>query len=236
MNDPRPDRRGFRREHPVFFWSTMAVAGLLLIGTLAVAIRIPKYRSETADINSRLTAAERATRDSLLQLSQKRTQLAIAVLQRDMRVRSYETKKRHLAIVTEDSVLELRQGAVTLRRVKIHVGPDSTIRAPDGRTWRLVRPVGERKIAERQSSPTYTIPEWVYVGAGQPVPAESERKVAGGLGTYVLRLDDGTEIYSQPRRGPLKDMVKPGAFMVPRGADLAAIFDAVGEDTPVYIY
>ncbi|HWK88896.1 MAG TPA: hypothetical protein VNP72_02850, partial [Longimicrobium sp.] len=135
-----------------------------------------------------------------------------------------------------DSALELRQGAATLRRVRIHVGPDSTIRAPDGRTWRLVRPIGERKIAERQSSPTYAIPEWVYVARGQPIPTESERRVPGGLGSYVLRLDDGTEIYSQPRQGPLKDMVKPGAFMVPRGADLAAIFDAVGEDTPVYIY
>ena len=29
--------------------------------------------------------------------------------------------------------------------------------------------------------------------------------------------------------------MKPGAFMA-RAGDLAAIFDAVGEDTPVYIY
>ena len=235
MSEPRPHRRGLRKEHPVFFWGTLLLAGLFIAGTAAIAMRVPRYRAETQHFNSQLTAAERATRDSLLQAQQKRTQLAVAVLRRDMRIRSLETRKRHLAIVLEDSVLELRMGRATLRRAKLTIGADSTVRAPDGRTWRLIRPVGERKIAERQNTPTYTVPEWVYVSRGQPVPPEDERKVRGGLGTYVIRLDDGTEIYSQPSSGPLKDTVKPGAFMA-RARDLAAIFDAVGEDTPVYIY
>jgi hypothetical protein len=55
------------------------------------------------------------------------------------------------------------------------------------------------------------------------------------MGSYVITLDDGTEIYSQPQSGPLKDTVIPAGFMA-RGRDLAAIFDAVKEDTPVYIY
>jgi hypothetical protein len=235
MSDPVPSRRSLRREHPLFFWGTLLVAGLFIAGAAAVAWRVPRYRSETQQFNAQLTAAQRATRDSLLQHQQKRTQLAVAVLRRDMRIRSLETRNRHLAIVLEDSMLELRQGRATLRKAKLTIGPDSTIRAPDGRTWRLVRPVGERKIAERQNTPTYTVPEWVYVSRGQAVPAESERRVQGGLGTYVIRLDDGTEIYSQPSSGPLKDTVKPGAFMA-HARDLAAIFDAVDEDTPVYIY
>ncbi|HEX5869657.1 MAG TPA: hypothetical protein VFY65_04555 [Longimicrobium sp.] len=235
MSDPGSPRRSLRREHPVFFWGALAVAVLFIAGAAAVASRVPRYRAETQHFNNQLTAAQRATRDSLLQAQQKRTQLAVAVLRRDMRIRSLETSKRHLAIVLEDSVLELRQGRATLRRARLTIGADSTVRAPDGRTWRLVRPVGERKIAERQNTPTYTIPEWVYIGQGQPVPAEAERRIRGGLGTYVIRLDDGTEIYSQPSSGPLKDVVKPGAFMA-RARDLAAIFDAVGDETPVYIY
>lgn len=235
MSEPRPSNRGLRREHPLFFWGTLAVVGLFIAAAAVVASRVPRYRAETEHFNSQLTAAQRATRDSLLQHQQKRTQLAVAVLRRDMRIRSLENKKRHLAIVLEDSVLELRHGRATLRRARLTIGPDSTIRAPDGRTWRLVRPVGERKIADKQNTPTYTIPEWVYVSRGQPVPPEGERRVRGGLGTYVLRLDDGTEIYSQPSAGPLAETVKPAAFMA-RARDLAAIFDAVGEDTPVYIY
>lgn len=219
----------------MFFWGTLLVAALLAAGAAAIGSRVPRYRAEAAHFNSQLTAAQRATRDSLLAHQQKRTQLAVAVLRRDMRIRSLDNSKRHLAIVLDDSMLELRQGRATLRRARLTIGPDSTVRAPDGRTWRLVRPVGERKIAERQTSPTYTVPEWVYVSRGQPVPPENERKIKGALGAYVIRLDDGTEIYSQPSAGPLAETVKPGAFMT-RSRDLAAIFDAVGEDTPVYIY
>ena len=235
MSKTRPTLRGLRREHPLFFWGTLAVAALFLVGTTVVAMRVPRYRTETQQFNAQLTTAQRATRDSLLQHQQKRTQLAVAVLRRDMRIRSLENSQRHLAIVLEDSMLELRQGRATLRRARLAIGSDSTIRAPDGRTWRLVRPVGERRIAEKQNTPAYTIPEWVYISRGQPVPAESERRVSGGLGIYVLRLDDGTEIYSKPTAGPLADTVKPAAFMA-RTGDLAAIFDAVSEDTPVYIY
>lgn len=235
MSDPTPPRRGLRREHPLFFWGTVVLAGLLLASAAAVAYRVPKYRAETIALNAQLTEAQKATRDSLLANQQRRTQLAVAVLRRDMRIRSLENSQRHLVIVLEDSALELRQGRATLRRARIEVGADSTVRAPDGRTWRLVRPLGERVIEEKQRSPTVTIPEWVYVSRGEPIPPESERKVDGALGTYVLRLDDGTEIYTRPARGPFEEGVKPGAFLA-SGSDIAAIFDAVGEDTPVYIY
>jgi hypothetical protein len=235
MNEPRDPRGGLRREHPVFFWGTLAVLALFVAGAAAVAYRVPKYRAETAAFNAQLTEAQKATRDSLLANRERRTQLAVAMLRRDMRIRSLETSQRHLAIILEDSALELRQGRATLRRAKIDVGPDSTIAGPDGQSWRLVRPVGERRIADRQRNPTYTIPEWVYVGRGEAVPPEEARRVAGGLGAYVIRLNDGTEIYSKPSSGPLADAVKPGAFMA-RGGDLGAIFDAVGKDTPVYIY
>jgi hypothetical protein len=235
MNDPRNRRGGLRREHPVFFWGTLSLLALFLGAAAAVANRVPQYRAETAAFNAQLTEAQKATRDSLLANQQRRTELAVAMLRRDMRIRSLENSRRHLAIIVEDSVLELRQGRATLRRAEIDIGPDSTIAGPNGESWRLVRPLGERRIEERQRNPTYTIPEWVYVSRGEPVPPESERRVAGGLGAYVIRLNDGTEIYSKPARGPLAEEVKPGAFMA-RGGDLGAIFDAVGKDTPVYIY
>jgi hypothetical protein len=115
------------------------------------------------------------------------------------------------------------------------VGGDSIIRAANGRTWRLVRPLGERHVDALLRSPVITVPEWVFVARGQAVPAEGARRLPGGLGAYVLRLDDGTEIYSRPSSGPFAEGVKPGSF-VASASDLEAIFGAVGEDTPVYIY
>lgn len=219
----------------MFFWGTLLLAGVFVAGAVSVAMRVPRYRMETEHFNAQLTAAQRATRDSLLQHQQRRTELAVAVLRRDLRVRSLEQRKQHLAIVLEDSMLELRFGRSTVRRIRVYVGRDSTVRAEDGRIWRLIQPVGERRIAQLQRSPTYIIPEWVYVSRGDSVPPEDQRRVPGGLGEYVIRLDDGTEIYSRPTRGPLTEAVKPGSFMV-RPGDMAAIFAALSEDTPVYIY
>jgi hypothetical protein len=233
--DDTPKERGFRREHPVFFWGTVLLAAVFLAGTAAVAMRIPRYQREASLINSQMSAAQRHTRDEILKAQSRRTQLAVAVLRRDLRIRSMETRKRHLAVNLQDSVLELRQGPVTLRRARLVIGPDSTLRAPDGRTWRMVRAVGERRIVERLQNPVYTVPEWVYVGQGKPIPPEGQRRVAGGQGAYVIRLDDGTTIHTEAQAGPFANAVEPAAF-VARARDMAAIFEAVTEDTPVYIY
>ncbi|HSU14174.1 hypothetical protein [Longimicrobium sp.] len=235
MDEAAPRREGFRREHPVFFWGSVALIALFVLAAGAVAMRIPRYNREAQGFTQQMTAAQKQTQAELLRHREQRTKLAVALLQRDMRIRSLETNKRHLAIVLKDSVLELRQGRATLRRAKLAIGPDSIVRAPDGRQWRFVRGMGERHIASRQQNPTITVPEWVYVSRGQPVPPEGERRVAGGMGAYLIALDDGTQIYSQPQAGPLKDVVIPAGFMA-RARDLVAIFDAVKEDTPVYIY
>jgi hypothetical protein len=226
---------GFRQEHPVFFWGSVALISLLVLASAAVGARIPRYNHEAGEIASRMTAEQQRTRDALLANRSQRTRLALAVLQRDLRIKSLSNKQRHLAIVLADSALELRQGRVTLRRAKLAIGPDSIIQGPGGRTWRFVRGVGERHIAQLQTNPVITIPEWVYLSRGEPVPPESARRVEGGMGAYVLTLDDGTTIYSQPHRGPLQDRVVPAGFMA-QARDLAAIFDAVNEETPVYIY
>ena len=233
--DEAPERDIFRRKHPFFFWGTVALIAFFVAAAITVGMRIPRYNSEAEAIASRMTAEQRRTQEELTAHRERRTQLAVAVLRRDMRVRSLQTNRRHLAVVLEDSVLELRQGRATLRRAKLSIGADSIVRAPDGRSWRFVRGVGERHITALRRDPTVTIPDWVYVSRGQPVPAEGARRVAGGMGAYVITLDDGTEIYSQPQAGPLKDAVVPAGFMA-QARDLAAIFDAVNTETPVYIY
>lgn len=213
----------------------IVLAGLLLSAAGVVASRVPGYRREAARLDKQMSAAERVTRDRLLGSRVKRSELALALLQRELRLRELEQKGLHLAIDTDSAVLYLRHDAATLRRAAVRIGPDSVIRAPDGRSWRFVRARGERRLREKQQSPVYTVPEWVYLGEGLPVPPEAERHVPGGLGTYVLRLDDGTEIYSAPQTGPLRGQVKPASYVVEE-AELAAIFDAVSRDTPVFIY
>lgn len=235
MNDSPRRSSSLRRDHPVFFWGMASLILLFAVATAVVALRIPKYDREADTLNREMSAAERATRDRILQSRARRSEMAVGLLQRELRLRSLQQKGLHLALSTTDSTLYLHHGKATLRAIRVHVGRDSVIRAPDGQTWRFVRALGERHVAEKLSSPTYTIPEWVYVSRGEPVPPEPERRVEGGLGDYVIRLDDGTEIYSTPKTGPLADGVKPASFMA-SARDLRAIFDAVSKDTPVFIY
>lgn len=219
----------------MFFWGMTTLMALFLVATGVVASRIPRYQREAEALNREMSAAERATRDQVLQSRAARSEMAVALLRRELRIKGMREKGLHLAVSTEDSTLSLRHGGATLRAVPVRIGPDSVVRGPDGRTWRFVRALGERTIRDKQVSPVYTVPEWVYVGRNLPVPAEEERRVEGGLGRYVLRLDDGTEIYSEPAAGPLAEGVKPASFEV-RESDLRAIFDAVREDTPVFIF
>lgn len=235
MADIRVSIRQLRGDHPVFFWGMTSLAALLLVLTLAVAIRIPQYARQMGMMDRQLDDAERETRDRILHSQTRRSELALALLQREMRLKALQEEEIHLAVDTQDSTLALRHGAATLRQIPIEVGGDSVVRAPDGRTWRFVRAAGERHLSEKQESPTVTIPDWVYVSRGQPVPPEEDRRIEGGGGRYVLRLDDGTEIYSRPEEGPLASGVKPGAFMADED-ELQTIFDALKTETPVYIY
>lgn len=232
------DRRALgrlKKEHPIFFWGTAAVLALLLVATITVAARVPRYMSEASLLDERMTETERETRDRILDSRARRSELAVALLRRELSLRSMEEKDVHLAISTEDSTLSLRHGPATLRQVPVAIGRDSVITAPDGRTWRFVRALGERHVKGRETSPSIVIPEWVYIGRGEAVPPEGERSMQGALGQYVLELDDETVIYSEPGSGPFAEQVKPGSFRVAE-ADLKAIFEAVRAQTPVYIY
>jgi hypothetical protein len=224
-----------RRDHPVFFWGVITLLAGLLVATAVVGWRVPQYQREIVALDQMMSEQERAVRDEILDSRARRSELAIAMLQREVRLKAAEQRGLHLAISVEDSVLYLRHGPATLRQIPVRIGADTLIQAADGRTWRIVRPLGERRIEEKQTSPTYEVPEWVFLAHGQAPPPESERAVAGALGRYVLRLNDGTEIYSEPSAGPLAGTVKPGGFMVPE-PEFRAIFEAVRRELPVYIY
>lgn len=229
------ERTPLRRSHPIFFWGMVAIIVGLLAATVVVGVRVPQYQREASMLDREMTEQERAVRDRVLESRARRGELAVAMLQREIRMKALQEEGLHLAISLEDSTLYLRHGPATLRQIPVRIGSDSTVRAPDGRTWRLVRPLGERYVARRLTSPSYTVPEWVYIGRGQPVPPEAERALEGGLGRFVLRLNDGAEIYSEPASGPLAGEVMPAGFMVPE-AEFRAIFDAVRQDMPVFIY
>lgn len=236
LSDMDGGKRGFWRAHPLF-WGGLLIATLLLGGaTWRVRQAIPGFRQETTLLRGAMDQNHRTLQEELLRNQDARSRLGLALMRRDLRLRQLRKKQIHLAITLEDSLLTLRNGSATLRRAKLRIGPDSTVRAPDGRTWRFVRPIGERYVRSKRHMPVYEVPEWVYLGRGEPVPPVEDRRIRGGLGRYVLVLDDGTEVYSAPTTGPLKGQgPKPGSFLAGE-ADLEAIFNNARNETSVFIY
>lgn len=232
----RPSIGSLRRDHPIFFWGTAALILVLISGSAFIAARVPTYRREAAQLERQMSEQEKATRDQILDSQTRRSELAVALLQREMRLKALQEKQIHLAISLEDSTLSLRHGPATLRAVRVTIGGDSVIRAASGETWRLVRALGERHIAEKEVGASYTLPEWLYASRGEPIPPAEQRELDEGLGEYVIRLDDGSEIYTRPEAGPFAEGVKPASFVVESEGDMRAIFDAIRRDTPVYIY
>lgn len=214
----------------------MVVLGWLFVGAAGiVAARVPGYQQAATRLDQNMTEQEKQTRDGILNSTVKRSELALALLQRELRMRELQQQGLHIAIDTEDSLLFLRHDNATLRRVPVRLGPDSTVTAKDGETWRMVRALGERHVEGKQKDGVFDTPEWIYAARGEPVPSQEERAVAGGLGKYTLLLDDGTAIYTPPSAGPFTGSVKPAAFLVAE-ADMEPIFEAVTKDTPVFIY
>lgn len=214
----------------------LSVLTFLLVATIAMAIRIPLYRAEAAELNAGMTDTEREMRDRILDSRAQRSELAIALLQREIRLSALEENAVHLAISLEDSTFSLRHGDAILREARVTIGPDSTIQSSTGQSWRLVRPLGERHVQSKESGADLVVPEWVYVSRGETPPPEGEREVEDGLGDYLIRLDDGTEIHTRPANGPFAEGVRPAGFIVEDEEAMAAIFDAISADTPVYIY
>lgn len=236
MTERKASFRELVREHPVFFWGMVTLIVLLLMATALVAVRVPTYRSEAGQLDQQMSLEEKQTRDRILESQARRSELAVALLQRELRLKALSVKGVHIAINTADSTLALKHGPATLRELKIVIGGDSVVRAPNGQTWRFVRALGERHVDAKDVGGSYTVPEWVYVSRGQPVPPQAERQLENGLGRYVLRLDDGTEIYSRPESGPFAEGVKPASFLVESEGELRAMMDAIGRETPVFIY
>jgi hypothetical protein len=202
MDEQEKSISTLRRRHPFFFWGTVTFAALLLVATAIVGVRIPQYRSDATLLDERMTETERETRDGILQSRAQRAQLALALMQRELRIRSMEEKGLHLAVSTEDSTLYLRHGPATLREARLEIGPDSVVQSADGRSWRFIQALGERHLAEKEQNPTYEIPEWVFVGQGIAIPSGEERRVRGALGT--IRAAPGRrhgDLQPAPRSG-----------------------------------
>jgi hypothetical protein len=231
---PRQRRRArwgeFRGAYPrIVTAMALGLAGLLVLDGWLLFKRW-RYSREISQTRASLTEVERARADAIIAATANRTQLQVALVQRDAQLED----DLNLAVSLEKSRLYLQREGALLREIPVRIGPEKSIGDSPGAV-KLAAPRGRFTIARvAGATHRWRAPDWLMTDRGQPAGA---REFEGGLGPVAIILNGGTVIYSDPATGPLQDpeYVMPGAVRAST-ADLQAIAEVLEAGMPVYFY
>lgn len=229
-----PDRRTFPRPP---LWLTLA---LLLTGVaVLVFAQVHRKRVSTqfADVilTQQSTPADvKKMKEELAEMDLTREALEKELQSRTQLVGSLKSENFYLSVDTRARKLRFYYGDTVLREADITIGEQKKVES-NGRRWTFIPVKGTFPVEAKIVDYGWEIPEWVYAMNGQPVPAQRP-KVEGGLGRYVLFLNDGYVIHTPPSESsPLKG-VKPGSYMIDE-TTMRAIWPRIHKNkTQVYIY
>jgi hypothetical protein len=233
--EPRERRRPrwgeFRDAYPrIVAAMAMGMAALLLFDG-ALLFKRWQYARDIARLRARMTEVERRRADAIVESSESRMQLMVALARRD----AVGEKGLNLAVSQEKSAMYLQREGAQLREMPVRIGPEATVGSPPDEV-RLAPPLGKRVVVRVvDASYPWEVPAWVWAQRGQTPHAN--RRIAGALGPVALLLDGGAVIYSRPADGPLAD----DAYVLPGGVraqpvDLEAIRENLAAGMPVYFY
>lgn len=229
-----PDRRTVPRP-PLWLNLAILIAGF---GVLVVA-RVHRERVETqfADVilTQQSTPADvKKMKEELATMDLTRDALEKELKSREQLVGSLKSENFYLSVDTRARKLRFYYGDTVLRETGITIGETKKLES-NGRRWTFIPVKGTFPIEAKIVDYAWTIPEWVYALNGHPAPAQRPT-VQGGLGRYVLFLNDGYVIHTPPVEGSPLEGAKPGSYMIDE-TTMRAIWPRIHKNkTQVYIY
>ena len=175
----------------------------------------------------------RQAREQLAEMDLTREQLHKELQSRAALLQTLQSDQFYIAIDTKKGRLNFNLGNEIVRDAPVQIGPPASVQGA-GRVWTFVPLKGLVQVTGKSEGETWTPAPWVYLVNKQPVPPNPPA-VANGLGRYVIDLENGYIIHSQPSPdSPLKGP-KPGSFLVPE-EDLRAIWPRIHAGTRVYVF
>jgi hypothetical protein len=226
-----PGGRELRHAYPrIVTGIVLGIAVLLLTDILLVCKRV-QYGRELTRLRAAMTETERRRVDAIAAAEENRLAIAAELARRE----ALGDRELHLAVHGESGVLYLERQGARLREMRVRLGREATVGAPPDAVL-LAPPLGKRLVARVvDGSYGWTVPEWVYVDRGWPVPGD--RQIPGALGPLAIILDSGAVLYARPAAGPLSDVsyVLPGSVRA-EAPDIEAIRENVEPGMAVYFY
>ena len=223
--------RELREAYPRIAKAMVAGIGFLLLTDLVLAYQLLSYHRDLSRMRASMTATEARRVDAIAASEENRLAIAAELLRRE----ALGDSDLHLAVDTDKGLLYLERHGARLREMRVVQGQVATVGSPPD-TVLLAPPLGKRSVARVvDASYVWTVPPWVYVNRGWPVPAE--RKIRGALGPVAIFLDSGAVLYSRPEVGPLSDAtyVLPGSVRA-EAPDLEAIREDLLPGISVYFH
>jgi hypothetical protein len=223
--------RELREAYPRIAKAMLGGIGFLLLMDLVLAYKLVGYYRDLSRMRASMTATEARRVDAIAASEENRLAIAAELLRRE----ALGDAELHLAVDTEKGLLYLERRGARLREMRVLQGQVTTVGSPPD-TVLLAPPLGKRSVARVvDGSYAWTVPQWVYVNRGWPLPAD--RKIRGALGPVAIFLDSGAVLYSRPEMGPLSDAsyVLPGSVRA-EARDLEAIREDLLPGTSVYFH
>ena len=143
----------------------------------------------------------------------------------------------YLVIDTAENRVTLRQGDAVLRDMTASCGSGTVLEDPaSGRRWVFDTPRGHYRIQSKVKNPLWIKPDWAFLEAGQPIPANSaERAEPGAMGDYALGLGKGYFIHGTLYKRMLGRNVSHGCVRL-GDEDLAHLYRTLPVGTRVFIF
>jgi L,D-transpeptidase YbiS len=146
-------------------------------------------------------------------------------------------REPYLVIDTAMNRVSMRQGDTILRDMLASCGSGNVLEdTASGRRWVFDTPRGQHRIQTKLEKPLWIKPDWAFLEAGQPIPANpSLRAEPGAMGDYALGIGKGFFIHGTLYKRMLGRNVSHGCVRL-GDEDLAHLYQTVPVGTRVFIF
>jgi lipoprotein-anchoring transpeptidase ErfK/SrfK len=143
----------------------------------------------------------------------------------------------YVVVDTGSNRVYLRQGEETLREMVASCGSGNILREPGGeRSWTFDTPRGAFRVQSKISKPLWIKPDWAFIEAGEPIPANPAlRAEPGVMGDYAIGIGRGYFIHGTLYKRLLGRNVSHGCVRL-GDDDLKNLYQTTALGTRVIIF
>jgi hypothetical protein len=190
--------RDFRRAYPGFVFVLGLGLGLMVAVDAWLVYKRVDYNNEVSSLRSRMTEAERARTDAIVQTEENKLRLAIELIKRQSKF----DKKLHLNVSLDSAKMYLTREGAVLREMAVQFGPETPPSASDSappvalpRGERTVQDLSDKRIALDGGATILVASSSTLVNDSTPIPPGSLRIGSEDMKAIMPNLKAGMKVY-----------------------------------------